>query len=335
MGHDFKAALQRLTSVQQDLNVKIPQCCERPLPLCLGKGDSQNFSPSRLPVCPGFLRPLMTSLASVPVDPATPHCFVPSTTFKRIDGSFVSAAHLVGSGGERIQGPGGSSVLVLRVNRIESARRELVRIQANHCTGTFVITPDHRLEVAGLLSEQPQQMEAQELVQQLENGAAPLVHDGIMLHQIRQASRFFKDTGLVQVWFEADASVLVWIRPRRNFSVPCPSIAARGEHPNLIQTDLLRSQGVTIANGFLDDVPEPQTARRSRSSGSRPDPLSRWSVGSRRHHIGQCEVCPRQHRYLFDASKFGPANIAPCPHGAACHKCHEWHPTFQGRLRRR
>lgn len=108
------------------------------------------------------------------------HCLLPNTLFRRSgSGSarYVSAAELLGTGGEDLIGPGDSSTRVLRTTKIDSARRDLVVLRVAHSVAAFTVTADHRLLVGGA-DAQISPMVARSVVRAFEEGTSQSVYDG-------------------------------------------------------------------------------------------------------------------------------------------------------------
>ena len=86
-----------------------------------------------------------------------PHCFLPSTVFRRRDGHPVRAAQLPKEDGIELAGPNSTWVSLLNVRRHQQQELDVVRFELGNFN--FTVTADHRLLVVASANE-PEPLEA-------------------------------------------------------------------------------------------------------------------------------------------------------------------------------
>ncbi|CAE8639901.1 unnamed protein product [Polarella glacialis] len=265
-------------------------------------------------------------------------CFLMGTAFRSQGGAWVRAAELHHGGGDVLEGPGGTHVKVMRVERLSPQRREFVQLRT--AIGNMVTTADHDLLVEDANTGQPVNIQANAFKQweglhgtgasSRQAANPPRVYDGEEFQMVEEIKTFQKYDGVVAITFEHESdAVLAWTFPGRRprTVLPGSSIACRGR-PHwaenfLEQKTFINASGFAIRHSFIDEpttLDQEQHARsRSSSTGATPSSHSRWSKGTRLHKIGSCVICWEHRRHVLDPRS------PPCKSGALCDKCHEQH----------
>lgn len=210
---------------------------------------------------------------------------------------------------------------MIRRTTLPAVERDVVHLtfSARSGTRTFAVTSDHRVCVETKYGER-QSVEAAQLLTRQD--AAPwLVVTGAGATLVLEAKLFKRRTEVVEVVFEADAEVLVWMPWRmrgRSLSLSA-GVMCRGSPAEM--TDVQAAAGACIRRGFFDAT-RSAVHKRGLSAGDVPwSPLwySRGSVGHRRHQRSMCRVCIQHKRFSKGESD------SPCPHGEDCWRCHMPH----------
>lgn len=264
----------------------------------------------------------MRSVATAPARSSAPCCFLPNTTFRRAEtGTCVRASELQRAGGDKLLGPQGDQVLVLRAVKHAPAERDLVGIRIAGESAAFVVTADHRLLTRGAERE-PVARAAAEFAE-----GAPL-YDGASFHEVTKVEHFRQHVSVEEVLFEGDAVALAWMLPRRHRqrsteARTTTTVAVKGKEHKW------HDQGFSEKHSFICKPAGPTAQVRSRSAGAPPEAGSLWSVGTTGHNDTQperCRVCPFHQLYLHNLEGPSGHDAVPCAEGAACRMCHAAHP---------
>lgn len=222
----------------------------------------------------------LLSFATAPAKSDETHCFLPDTIFRTACGHrFLRAAELSGAGGDSIQGPDGSTVLVLSAIKHPPKERDLVRLWVLGTEVSLAVTADHRLLIKGEGCE-PAPCSAADVQRRVAQGVVLEIFDGIGFNQVKRAEALVEATQVVEVQFHKDAIALVWLLPRRNRSASVHgfSVAVQGKEFTF------QDAGFDVKRTFISDVADVRSdkadKRRSRSCDGVPNPRSQWSVGT-------------------------------------------------------